>query len=58
VQLAFRVPPGEIETAATQLAEHGVTALEPVRDQTFGHRTLCFADPEHDVIEIDAEVDH
>lgn len=58
VQLAFRVPPGDVEAAAAQLAAHGVQLLEPVRDQPFGHRTLFFADPEHNVIEIYAELDH
>ena len=56
VQLAFRVPPGDVEAAAVQLAERGIEPLEPVTDQTFGHRTLFFADPEHNVIEIYAEI--
>jgi catechol 2,3-dioxygenase-like lactoylglutathione lyase family enzyme len=56
VQLAFRVPPGDVTTAAAQLAEHGVEILEAVTDQSFGHRTLFFADPEHNVIEIYAEI--
>ena len=56
VQLAFRVPPAEVETAATQLVDRGVELLEPVTDQPFGHRTLFFADPEHNVIEIYAEI--
>jgi catechol 2,3-dioxygenase-like lactoylglutathione lyase family enzyme len=56
VQLAFRVPPGDVETAAAQLAGHGVEILEPVTDQPFGHRTLFFADHEHNIIEIYAEI--
>lgn len=56
VQLAFRVPPSDVATAAAQLAENGVEILEPVTDQPFGHRTLFFADPEHNVIEIYAEI--
>jgi glyoxylase I family protein len=57
VQLAFRVPPADVETAATQLAEHGVEILEAVTDnKPFGHRTLFFADPEHNIVEIYAEI--
>lgn len=56
VQLAFRVPPGDVELAAAQLAEHGVEILEAVTDQPFGHRTLFFADPERNVVEIYAEI--
>lgn len=57
VQLAFRVPPGDIRVAERQLATHGIEPLEPVADQPFGHRTLFFADPERNVIEIYAELD-
>jgi catechol 2,3-dioxygenase-like lactoylglutathione lyase family enzyme len=56
VQLAFRVPPGDVATAAAQLAENGVEILEGVTDQPFGHRTLFFADPEHNVVEVYAEI--
>ena len=57
VQFAFRVPPGGVEIAAAQLVEHGIDLLEPVTDlELFGHRTLFFADPEHNVIEIYAEI--
>jgi catechol-2,3-dioxygenase len=56
VQLAFRVPPGEVAAAAAQLAERGVETLEPVTDQSFRHRTLFFADPEHNIVEIYAEI--
>lgn len=57
VQLAFRVPPGDVDLAANQLAEHGIDLLEPVADlEPFGHRALFFADPEHNVIEIYGEL--
>jgi catechol-2,3-dioxygenase len=57
VQLAFRVPPSEVEAAATQLAERGIEPLEPVSDlEDFGHRVLFLADPEHNIIEIYAEI--
>jgi hypothetical protein len=57
VQLAFRVPPGDVAAAERQLVARGVEPLEPVVDQPFGHRTLFFADPERNVIEIYAELD-
>lgn len=57
VQLAFRVPPPDVGVAARQLVERGVELLEPVHDlPDFGHRVLFFADPEHNVIEIYAEI--
>lgn len=57
VQLAFRVPPPDVDAAARQLVERGVALLEPVHDlPDFGHRVLFFADPEHNVIEIYAEI--
>lgn len=56
VQLAFRVPPVDVGVAEEQLAGRGVELPEPVTDQSFGHRTLFFADPEHNIIEIYAEI--
>ncbi len=57
VQLAFRVPPPDVDVAAQQLLERGVELLEPVRDlPDFGHRVLFVADPEHNVVEIYAEI--
>lgn len=57
VQLAFRVPPREVMMAADQLEDLGIEILEPVADlEDFGHRTLFFADPENNVIEIYAEI--
>ncbi len=57
VQLAFRVPPAEVDVAAAQLAERGFEPLEPITDLAdFGHRVLFFADPEDNVIEIYAEI--
>ncbi len=57
VQLAFRVPPPDVDLAAEQLRQRGVEPLEPVRElPDFGHRVLFVADPEHNVIEIYAEV--
>lgn len=56
VQLAFRVPPDDVEAAAAQLSERGIEPFEPVTDQPFGHRTLFFSDPEHNIIEVYAEI--
>lgn len=57
VQLAFRVPPKDVAAAQDQLNELGIEILEPVADlEDFGHRTLFFADPENNVIEIYAEI--
>lgn len=56
VQLAFRVSPDEVAIVAAQLAERGIETLEEMTDQPFGHRTIFFADPEHHVIEIYAEI--
>lgn len=56
VQLAFRVPPRDVALAAAQLKQHEIEPLEPVKDETFGHRTLFFADPEHNIIEVFAEI--
>ena len=57
VQLAFRVPPADVEAAARQLTALGVDLLEPVHDlPDFGHRVVFFADPEHNVLEIYAEI--
>ena len=57
VQLAFRVPPPDVDAAAEQLVERGIEPLEPVRDlPDFGHRVLFFADPEQNVVEIYAEI--
>ena len=56
VQLAFRVAPGDVSAAEAELLERGIEVLESVVDlEEFGHRTLFFADPEHNVIEIYAE---
>ncbi|MEM9561958.1 MAG: VOC family protein [Actinomycetota bacterium] len=57
VQLAFRVPPADVDAAAEQLVERGVELLEPVHDLAdFGHRVLFVADPDGNVVEIYAEI--
>lgn len=57
VHLAFRVPPRDVDIAVEQLRQRGVELLESVRDlPDFGHRVAFFADPEHNVVEIYAEI--
>lgn len=56
VQLAFRVAPAEVDVCHRELATKGVAILDPPKDQSWGHRTLFFADPEHNVVEIYADI--
>ena len=48
--------PNEVESCHQELKRQGVTVLEPPRDQSWGHRTLYFRDPEHNVLEIYADM--
>ena len=57
LQLAFRVAPGEVADCAAALAERGVTIDSGPTDQSFGHRTLFFRDPDGNVLEIYAEIE-
>ncbi len=56
VQLAFLVSPAEVDLCYKQLVEKGVEILEPPTDQPRGHRTVYFADPEGNMLEVYAEV--
>jgi catechol 2,3-dioxygenase-like lactoylglutathione lyase family enzyme len=56
LQLAFKVPPPEVDQCADELARHGVAILSPPTDQSFGHRTLFFRDPDGNLLEIYAEI--
>lgn len=56
VQLAFRVAPDEVDTCATELEAAGVEILDPPTSHDYGHRTLFFADPEGNVLEIYADI--
>ena len=56
LQIAFRVAPGEVATCATTLKERGVNIIAGPADQTWGHRTLFFCDPDGNVLEIYAEI--
>jgi catechol 2,3-dioxygenase-like lactoylglutathione lyase family enzyme len=56
LQLAFRVAPNEVASCAAALAERGVSIVSGPTDQSFGHRTLFFRDPDGNVLEIYAEI--
>ena len=56
MQLAFRVPPAEVEKCASTLEAKGVELVAPVTDQPWGHRTMFFRDPDGNVIEIYADI--
>lgn len=56
VQLAFLVSPAEVDLCYEQLVAKGVTILDPPTDQPRGHRTVYFADPEGNLLEIYAEI--
>ena len=56
LQLAFKVSPPEVDACADELRRHGVTLVSPPTDQSFGHRTLFFRDPDGNLLEIYAEI--
>jgi len=56
VQIAFLVSPPEVDQCYAELVAKGVTILEPPTDQPRGHRTVYFADPEGNMLEIYAEI--
>lgn len=56
LQIAFRVPVPEVDVWAAHLAHQGVTVVSPPTDQTWGHRTLFFRDPDGNLVEIFADL--
>ena len=56
LQIAFRVAPEQVEPCHAELVKMGVTILDPPTDQPRGHRTVYFADPEGNLLEIYAEI--
>lgn len=56
VQLAFRVEPAQVTECHELLLGAGATILDPPTDQPRGHRTVYFADPEGNVLEVYAEI--
>jgi len=57
VQLAFEVPYSDVDSCCTELEQQGVNIVQRPTDQTWGHRTLFFNDPEGNIVEIYAEID-
>lgn len=56
VQIAFLVEPDEVQECYDILVAKGVRIMEAVTDQPRGHRTIYFADPEGNQLEIYAEI--
>jgi catechol 2,3-dioxygenase-like lactoylglutathione lyase family enzyme len=56
LQLAFKVAAPEVDQCADELVRQGVALLSPPTDQTFGHRTLFFRDPDGNLLEMFAEI--
>ena len=55
LQLAFKFSAPEVDQCADELVRMGVNLLSPPTDQTFGHRTLFFRDPDGNLLEVFAE---
>ncbi len=56
IQLSFRVPPADVDIAYQTLKDKGIAVIEPPTNQDWEHRTLFFADPENNIIEIYADI--
>ena len=56
IQISFRVPPADVDLAYDRLAEGKSDMIEPPTNQDWPHRTLFFRDPEHNIIEIFADI--
>ncbi len=56
LQLAFKVSVADVDACATELGSKGWPLLSPPTNQSFGHRTLFFRDPDGNLLEIYAEI--
>ena len=56
LQLAFEVSAAEVDQCAAELVRQGVAPLSPPTNQSFGHRTLFFRDPDGNLLEVYAEI--
>ena len=56
VQLSFRVPPADVDTAYETLKARDIEVIEAPTNQDWPHRTLYFKDPENNILEIFADI--
>ena len=56
LQLAFKVSALEVDQCADELVRQRVNLLSPPTDQTWGHRTLFFRDPDGNLLEMFADI--
>lgn len=56
MQISFRVPPADVDLAYETLIDLGADVIEPPTNQDWPHRTLFFRDPEHNIIEVYADI--
>ena len=56
LQLAFKVSAADVDRCAEELVQQGVTLLSPPTNQSFGHRTLFFRDPDGNLLEVFADI--
>lgn len=56
VQISFRLPPADVDAAYEDLKTHGIEVIERPTSQDWTHRTLFLHDPEHNIIEIYADI--
>ncbi|WIW43982.1 VOC family protein [Bradyrhizobium sp. 62B] len=56
LQLAFKVSATEVDQCADELVRQGVALVSPPTNQSFGHRTLFFRDPDGNLLEVYAEI--
>ena len=56
LQLAFKVAVPEVDHCAELLVRQGVNLLSPPTNQSFGHRTLFFRDPDGNLLELFADI--
>src|SRR6185436_14915315 len=56
LQLAFKVMRAEVDACADELVRHGIALQSPPTDQSFGHRTVFFRDPDGNLLEVYADI--
>lgn len=56
IQLAFLVPPVDVDSYYNQLVDQGIKICDSPCNQAWGHRTVYFLDPEGNLLEIYGEL--